>query len=116
VSQNIEMCTFLIEQCNASPLIRNKNGRTPLIEMIRCRTLKVKGLKELILLFRSTIDEQDASGKTALMFSSTGAGVFGSKKGDIKIIQQLLDLGANIHCKDKNENTALIYAIESNKK
>jgi ankyrin repeat protein len=113
VSQNIEMCTFLIEQCNASPLNRNKNGRTPLIEMIRCRT--GKRLNKLILLFRSTINEQDASGKTALMFSSTGAGVFGSKKGDIKIIQQLLDLGANIHCKDKNENTALIYAIESNK-
>jgi ankyrin repeat protein len=114
MSQNIEMCTFLIEQCYASPLSRNKDGRTPLIEMMRCRN--GKGLKTLILLFRSTVNEQDASGKTALMFASTGAGVFGSKKGNITLIQQLLDLGANIHCKDKYGNTALIYAIESNKK
>lgn len=113
-SGKYEICQWLIEKYNASLNVKNKIGRTPLIEMVIHRDSNWP--KELASLFASSVNEQDSYGKTALMFASKGAGIFGSKRGNIKIIEQLLDFGADVFIKDKYKNTALDIAIQSNDK
>ncbi|WP_262965897.1 ankyrin repeat domain-containing protein [Methylobacter psychrophilus] len=112
VSKQHEICQWLIDKCNASINARDKYGRTPLIEMMRCRDSNWP--KKQALLFAPSVNEQDGGGKTALMFASEGAGLFGSKKGNITIIKQLLGFGADVFIKDKYRNTALDIAIRSN--
>jgi len=110
--KNNEISQWLIVNCNASINAKNKIGRTPLIEMVRCRDSAWP--KKLALLFALSVNEQDVDGHTALMFASQGAGLFGSKRGNIKIIEQLLGFGADVFLKDKYNNTALDLAKRSN--
>jgi len=114
ISRKYEICQWLINTGNASIKAKNKNGRTALIEMVRCRNSNWP--RKLAKLFAASVNEQDKSGKTALMFASVGAGLFGSNKGNLKVIKQLLEFGADIFIADNFENTALSYAKLSNKR
>jgi hypothetical protein len=110
---DIEMCKFLIIEMTVDVCYQNlNNGRTTLIEMMQARSSKTS-IKIMDLLKRS-VHLQDNSGKTALMFASVGAGLFGSKCGNPKLINRLLNYGADLFAQDKTGCTALGWAIESN--
>lgn len=51
---------------------------------------------------------------TALMFASMGAGVFGSKRGNITIIRQLISFGADLGQVNERGQTAVRVAEMSN--
>jgi len=114
VKQNHEMCLWFINKCNASVRAKNKSGRTPLVEMVRCRGSKWS--KTVAQLFADSVNDQDRSGYTALMLASEGAGLFCSNRGNLTIIKQLLEFGADVFIKDNNGETALDKAIQSNKR
>ena len=70
--------------------------------------------KKIANLIAYSVNFQDNSGKTALMFAATGAGMFGSNRGNIKIVKHLIELGADLSLPDQKGFTALGRAIESN--
>jgi len=114
VTQNIEICKIFLETYGASVLQKNRHGRTALIEMIRCRSSKWNN--NVAELFRQSVNFQDNDGRTALMFASQGAGMFGSKKGNIKIATQLINMGSDTTISDNYGHTPLWFAIESNER
>ncbi|MCF8209207.1 MAG: ankyrin repeat domain-containing protein [Rhodoferax sp.] len=111
ICNEFKICEYLI---SIGASARNKYGRTALMEMIRCRSAKWS--PELAALFSGSVNEQDCGGQTALMFASVGAGVFGSRRGNIRILEQLLSFGADPTMKDKHGYTALGHAIKANEK
>lgn len=112
--KNIEICQFLINDCNASIRAKTRYGRTALIELVRERSSKWSN--KLANLFRESVNDQDGDGRTALMFASEGAGLMNSKRGNIGLIEQLLEFGANPLIKNKRGYTALGLASLENKK
>ncbi len=84
------------------------------MEMIRCRGSKWP--KEIAALLRQSVNEQDGSGMTALMFASIGAGAFGSKRGSLAIIRQLVAFGADLALVNKRGQTAVGVAEMENAK
>lgn len=114
VAQNIEICKFLIDEANADVRKTNRLGRTALFEMIRTRGSKFN--YNILNLLGATVNLADDAGVTPLMFAAKGAGLFGSKKGNPKIIKQLINLGADVHLKDHGGKNALAYALSSNAK
>lgn len=91
--------------------------RPPIIEMIRCRTSDWgAGHKKVVRLLASSINAQDSEGMTALMFAVRGAGLFGSKQGNLSIIKLLIEVGADIEIRDNRGRTALMHAVLSNDK
>ena len=113
VNQNFNICKVLIDN-RASPRQQNKYGRTALIEMVHLRSSKWDN--KVAELFSDSVNYKDNDGKTALMFAVKGAGLFGSKKGNIRIATQLINMGADTTLADNNGYTALWWALESNKK
>lgn len=113
IKQSYEICEYLVKDCHILVNEKNSGGRTALIEMIRCRGAKCS--IKIINLLAGSVNERDSAGKTALMFASVGAGLFGSKKGNIGIVKRLLSLNADLTLESKAGCTALGYAIESNK-
>lgn len=113
-NKNIEICQYLIDDCNASVSATDCYGRTALIELVRERSSNWS--KKLADLFQKSINVQDHDGRTALMFASKGAGLMNSKKGNISLIKQLLEFGADPLIKNKKGYTALgLASLENNK-
>lgn len=112
VNLDYEMCEYLIENHNVGVCEKDKYGRTALIEMVRTRSGKWN--KKVVKLLSRSVNIQDSSGKTAIMFAATGAGAFGSNKGNLQIIKQLLELNADLSLTDNRGVTALGWAIVSN--
>lgn len=110
-AQQFEVCRCLINECGASAMETDAAGRTPLIEMIRCRGATWKS--KLLPLFKGTVNCFDRQGKTALMYAAVGAGLFGSRRGNLKIVSELIELGADALAIDNNGLTALGWAIKS---
>ena len=109
-----DACQTLIAM-GADPRNGGKWSRTPLINMVYSRggTWGSRHRKVVDIL-RSTVDEQDGDGRTALMFASTGAGLFGSKRGNLRLVKQLIDLGADLSLRDRRGRTALMHAVAFN--
>jgi len=82
--------------------------------MVRTRGSKIN--RDVLKLLRESVNEQDDSGCTALMFALEGAGFFGARKGNLSLIEILLEFGASPLLQDKQGRTALGYAIASNDK
>lgn len=111
-----EACEKLI-QLGANPAFGEKSSkRSVLTIMIRERTgawgSKHRRIVELLAPW--SIDHQDGDGRTALMFAAVGAGLFGSKRGNPRIVNQLMRLGADPSIVDRSGRTALMHAIHSN--
>lgn len=73
-----------------------------------------KHRKVVALLAPYTVNHQDSDGKTALMFAATGAGLFGSKRGNLRIIEQFIRFGTDPSIRDRRGRTALMLAVASN--
>ncbi|PKG83318.1 hypothetical protein CXF85_11355 [Colwellia sp. 75C3] len=112
VNLDYEMCSHLIKNYHANTCNQSQYGRTALIEMVRTRSGKWN--KKIVQLLSRSVNIQDSSGNTALMFAATGAGCFGSKKGNLQIIKHLIELKADLALTDRRGLTALGRAIESN--
>ena len=104
-----QMCRFLLNLGMRHDAVTDC-GRTALQESVRHRVFN----KDVADLLRSSVNSQDKDGRTALMFAAEGAGLFGSRKGNIAIARELLALGANPEIHDKRGVTALGYAMASN--
>lgn len=103
------MCETLISR-GISASAATDYGRTALHEAVRCRLLN----KEVGYLLSDSINDQDNGGCTALMFAAAGAGLFGSRRGNVSLAQDLLALGADPLICDKRGKTALGHAMASN--
>ncbi|HQX34034.1 MAG TPA: ankyrin repeat domain-containing protein [Dokdonella sp.] len=106
------ICEFLISTWRASPHAASRIGRTALMELIRTRSEKWPA--KLAAHFASSVNAQDYSGKTALMFAAKGAGVVGSRRGNLTIIRQLMEFGANVSLRNNRGVTALGVAQTEN--
>ena len=96
---------------------RPRKGRPVIVELIRCRDEKWGRRHDaMVELLQATINAQDSAGMTALMFAATGAGLFGSKRGNVGLIKRLLTLGADPLIRDNIGGTALTHAVRSNNK
>lgn len=103
------ICELLLKQ-GASPQARNRDERSALIEMVHDRVFD----KEVAWLLRASINDQDREGSSALMFAGQGGGAFGSRRGNLTIARNLLELGANPNLQNRRGRTALHYAMASN--
>ncbi len=108
--RDIENCRTLINDFNSSIFSKNNTGRTALIEAVRCRSKAVSA--KLIYLLRNSINEIDTNGMTAVMFAASGAGLFGSKKGNVSLTKALVQAEADLTLKDNNGFTALGHATK----
>ena len=111
-----EACEKLL-QLGADPAFGGKVGsRSALTMMVRLRSKpwSSKQRKIVELLAPETVNHQDSDGRTALMFASVGAGLFGMKRGNPQIIDQLVRHGADPSIKNRWGRTALMQAVESN--
>jgi ankyrin repeat protein len=107
-----DFCKLLLD-LGASPRSTMKYSRTVLIEMVRRRG---KYHREAALLLSSSVNAQDDQGGTALMFAAEGAGLFGSRRGNLSVAKHLVELGADPLVEDRRGKTALGYAMASNDK
>jgi len=90
-------------------------SRTPLINVVQNRNSKWGSRNRTVVdLLASTINDQDSDGRTALMFAVVGAGLFSSKRGNLKLITQLVELGADLSLRNRWGRTALMEAIRDN--
>jgi hypothetical protein len=111
-----EACARLIT-LGANPANGGTIGaRSALTMMVWLRdgTWSSKHRKIVALLGPYTVNHQDSDGKTALMFAATGAGAFGSKRGNLRIVEQLIGFGADPSITDRRGRTALMLAVASN--
>jgi ankyrin repeat protein len=107
------LCEILIA-AGASPTAKTANhGRTPLILMVMYRGTYYQKVAELL---RPSINMQDKSGSTALMYAAEGAGLFASRQGNLSVARNLMTLGANPLIEDGLGRNALGHAIASNDK
>jgi ankyrin repeat protein len=104
------MCEALLRAGFSTHAKSDNTERTALITMVEHRRFH----KDVAELLQSSINDQDVSGKTALMFAAEGAGLFGSRRGNGGIARTLLALGADPQICDKRGQTALGHAIASN--
>lgn len=112
----VSLCEKLIG-LGASPRARtSESGRTALIMMVRHRSNEVPFRGKVASLLADSINVQDDSGATALMYVSEGAGAFASRRGNISVAEGLIALGADLLIEDSRGRTALGYAVASNDK
>jgi hypothetical protein len=112
----VSLCEKLIE-LGASPQARTKeNGRTALIMMVLRRSNEVPFCGKVASLLADSINVQDDSGATALMYVAEGAGAFASRRGNISVAEDFVALGADLLIEDGRGHTALGYAVASNDK
>lgn len=111
-----EACEKLL-QLGANPAFGGRVGsRSALTMMVWLRSKPWSSTQRKIveLLAPETVNHQDSDGRTALMFASVGAGLFGMKRGNPEIIDQLVRHGADPSIKNRWGRTALMQAVESN--
>lgn len=100
-----KICKILLRH-GARPSARNRsNGRTALIEMVQYRGKFDNDVSDLQ---QSSVNEQDNFGCTALMFAAEGAGAFAARRGNMSIVRQFLNYGANPLLCDNSGRTALV--------
>lgn len=89
--------------------IKDKNGRTALVNAVWARNGKfnVKIIKSL----KNAINDRDLAGMTAIFYAAKGAGLFGSRRGSMKIIKELLANGSKLDVIDNVGLTVLDHAI-----
>lgn len=106
------MCEALLQAGMSTSAKSDKTERSALITMVEHRRFH----RDVAELLKSTINDQDISGKTALMFAAEGAGLFGSPRGNAGLARILItEFGADPAICDKRGVTALGHAIASNK-
>ena len=103
---------FLLEN-GANPNIKDKYGNTPMmiimdryISPFRMTPFDLRFVKktiDLLIKHGADINLKNSIGETALMVAST----FCDDKNKIKVIKHLIDNGANIYLKDKQNKTVL---------
>ena len=81
----------VLRKAGASPSGRDAQGSTALIVAVKLRNWT----KELLGLLASSVNEQDNSGRTALMFAAKGGSGWGPEKGNVAIARALLAVGAS---------------------
>ncbi len=79
------MCEALLQTGFSTRARSDKTERTALITMVEHRRFH----RDVAELFKSTINDQDIDGKTALMFAAEGAGLFGSPRGNAGLARNL---------------------------
>lgn len=110
-----EGCEGLLRR-GANPRLASTGCRPPIVEMVRLRTQRWGTAQNAVLnLLKGTVNIGDSAGMTALMFASIGAGAFSSKRGNIRLIERLMQLGADPTIKDNRGQTALMHAVRANK-
>lgn len=109
-----EACERLIAM-GANPRHGGAWSRTPLIEVVHLRngTWGTRHRK-VVKLLAATINAQDSDGRTALMFAATGAGAFSAKRGNLGLVKQLVELGADLSLRNRWDRTALMEAVKYN--
>ncbi len=115
IHQDYETCCWLLKNQLSDVNEINRVGRTALIEMVRFRSNN-KFSRKLCVRLRDSVNVQDCSGKTALMYAVKGAGAFGSNKGNISIVKQLVEFGADLNLVNHDGRTALGEAKRCSKK
>jgi ankyrin repeat protein len=111
--KNVEMCKLLLAR-GASPDARGHLGRTALMDAVTGRSW-IKRLRPIVKLLAASVNVQDESGQTALMFASRGGAGFGAELGNSLLVRALLSLRADAAIVDNHGRTALAYAEEVNK-
>ena len=106
----LEICENLLKHGASPHTTIGDEAQTPLTIMVSHRRFD----RRLARLLGASINDRDRSGRTALMFAAKGAGLFGGRRGNSAIVQELLDLRADPSIKDNHGYTALGYAILSN--
>lgn len=94
----------------AKPGAKDREGRTPLIQVTRRRKLTASLATKLA----SSVDDRDSMGKTALMYAAVGSGPMNHRSGNLGAAKILIstDADASIQC---NRNmTALGHALLKN--
>jgi ankyrin repeat protein len=102
----------LLLDFNADPLERNSSGLT-MLHMAVCAGSTLSSLELIVLLCRADSDLvhlKDHTGRTPLHFS-----VFNQQPDMTKILQKLVQYGADVNARDHEGNTALHFAAESGK-
>jgi ankyrin repeat protein len=110
---NVEMCKLLLGR-GAAPDARGQQGRTALMHAVMGRSW-IKRLRPIVKLLGASVNVQDESGQTALMFASRGGAGFGAELGNSLLVRALLSLRADATIADNYGRTALAYAEEVNK-
>ena len=105
----VAMCRLLLDR-GVKARVTDDYGRTALHEAVRYRVFN----NDVADLLRTSVNDQDDYGLTALMFAAEGAGLFGSRRGNMGIAQALIALGADPLIQNHNGVTALGYAMASN--
>lgn len=105
----LALCRLLIEEGATACARTDEVGRTTLILMVRYRVYHTKVAK----LVAPSVNEVDDQGQTALMFAVVGQGLFGQRRGNLKIARHLVDMGADISIRDNSGRTALDHAIRA---
>lgn len=113
-----DACERLL-QLGADPAFGGTVGKRSVLTMmvwLRSKTWGKQHRRIVAMLALRTVNHQDSDGKTALMFASKGAGLFGMKRGNPKIIDELMRHGADPFLTDRFGLTALMHAVDSNDK
>jgi len=111
-----EACERLL-RLGADPAFGGTVGARSALTMmvwLRSKPWGSKHRKIVELLAPDTVNHQDSDGKTALMFASVGAGLFGMKRGNPQIIDLLMRHDADPSIKNRWGRTALMEAVKSN--
>lgn len=94
----------------ARPDARDHGDRTPLIHASMSRTV-TRALAELLC---TSVDAQDAMGRTALMYAAKGQHAMNVRAGSIKVAGYLLEIGADAMLRCRRQLTALGHAMLAN--
>jgi ankyrin repeat protein len=94
----------------ASPMATDIGGRTALMHAAMNRKL-TQPLAERLA---NSVDCQDSSGKTALMYAAAGHGAMNQRAGNRTVASLLLEAGADPFIRSDSGRTALGYAENAN--
>ncbi|WP_158934114.1 ankyrin repeat domain-containing protein [Burkholderia sp. S171] len=103
-SQKTEMCEWLLDN-GVRAEHQDHSGRTALLSAIVFRDAGWN--QKLITLLSRAINIADRSGVTPLMQATKGAGAFGAKRGNLKIVKALVENGADVFAQDDRGLTPL---------
>jgi ankyrin repeat protein len=105
---HFDLAQYMISELGVDIKIQNSSGDTALSLMIKNRGGNFN--YNFMELLRGAVNTDNISGKTPLMYAVSGAGLFNSNRGNMKIVKRLLSYGADLFKKDNDGYTALAYA------